>query len=81
VVSRHLHNAAKQDSKAFIFRDIIKNKEIANRRVGFKTRNASQSIWVRHFSSHFHEDNQPRVLKLIRNKCPHRDNDRISKFD
>jgi hypothetical protein len=29
------------------FRDIIKNKEIANRHVGFRTRNASQSIWVR----------------------------------
>jgi hypothetical protein len=27
--------------------EIIKNKEIANRRVGFRTRNASQSIWVR----------------------------------
>ena len=31
--------------------EIIKNKEIANRRVGFRTRNTSQSIWVRRYSS------------------------------
>ena len=46
VVSRHLHIAPKQDSKAFIFREIIKNKEIANHREGFRPRNASQSMWV-----------------------------------
>jgi hypothetical protein len=31
--------------------EIIKNKEIANRRVVFRTRNTSQSIWVRRYSS------------------------------
>ena len=41
MVSRHLHNAAKQDSKAFIFS--LTNKE--NKPCKIKTKNASQSIW------------------------------------